>query len=117
MKNISEHIKQLTPYEYELLNTICDHSDIKMRDLLSQKRYGKLMNARKIACLMLKRKGYIYKNIGEVICYVPKDHSTIIYRVRRAKSHYDLEPDFRDMVDKVSNSLMEYKTKISLARV
>jgi len=68
MKNISEHIKQLTPYEYELLNTICDHS-------------------------------------------------TIIYRVRRAKSHYDLEPDFRDMVDKVSNSLMEYKTKISLAKV
>ncbi len=69
------------------------------------------------ATFTLNIKGYIYKNIGEVICYVPKDHSTIIYRVRRAKSHYDLEPDFRDMVDKVSNSLMEYKTKISLAKV
>ena len=105
MKNISKHIEQLTPYEYKLFKTICDHSNIKIKDLLSQKRFRKLMNARKIACLMLKQKGYIYKNIGEVICYIPKDHSTILYRVRLAKSHYDLESDFRDSVNRVSNAI------------
>lgn len=102
---ITEHIKRLSAYEYTLFNTICDYSNIKLTDLLGQKRNKKFVDARKATSLILKQKGYTHQNIGEIISLVPKDHTTIMYQFKKAHEHYDLEHEFRNMVDSVKNIL------------
>ena len=101
--NIQEHIERLTAYEYTLLNTICDHSNIKFVDLVGQKRQRKFVNARKIASYLLKNHGYTHQNIGQIISIIPKDHTSIIYNVRKAQDHYEFEPLFKNIVDSVNN--------------
>jgi chromosomal replication initiator protein len=106
MKNeIEKHIQTLTAYEYTLLNTICDYSKIKLDDLVGQKRNKKFVDARKVTSFILKQKGYTHQNIGEIISIVPKDHTTIMYQLKKANEHYNLEHEFRNMVDSVKNIL------------
>lgn len=103
--DITEHIKRLSAYEYTLFNTICDYSNIKLTDLLGQKRNKKFVDARKATSFILKQKGYTHQNIGEIISLVPKDHTTIMYQFKKANEHYNLEHEFRNMVDSVKNIL------------
>jgi chromosomal replication initiation ATPase DnaA len=104
---IQKHIQTLTAYEYTLLNTICDYSKIKLDDLVGKKRHRKFVNARKIASYLLKKNGYTHKNIGQIISLVPKDHTSIIYNVRLAESHYQFEPLFKNIVDSVGNVVIK----------
>ena len=55
--NITEHIKRLSAYEYSLMNTICDYSNIKISDLLGKVRKNEYVNARKIASYLFKKNG------------------------------------------------------------
>lgn len=103
--DIQEHIKRLSAYEYSLMNTICDYSNIKISDLLGKVRKNQYVNARKIASFLLKNNGYTYENIGQIISLIPKDHTTIIYNVKKASEHYELEPHFKTIVDSVVSNL------------
>ena len=103
--NIQEHIKRLSAYEYSLMNTICDHSNINFVDFIGQKRNRKFVNARKIASYLLKNNGYTHENIGQIISLIPKDHTSIIYNVRKAHDHYQFEPLFKNIVDSVVSNL------------
>lgn len=103
--NIQEHIKRLSAYEYSLMNTICDYSNIKIDDLLGQKRNRKFVNARKVASYLFKNNGYTHENIGQIISLIPKDHTTIIYNFKKASEHYELEPHFKTIVDSVVSNL------------
>ena len=103
--NIQEHIKRLSAYEYSLMNTICDHSNINFVDLIGQKRNRKFVIARKIASYLLKNNGYTHENIGQIISLIPKDHTSIIYNVRKAHDHYQFEPLFKNIVDSVVSNL------------
>ena len=108
-EEIQEHIKTLNGWEYSLLNTICDYSNIKLSDLLGQKRKRKYVNARKIASYLLHNNGYTNDDIGEIISLVPKDHTTIMYHVRLAKQHIQSEPLFKNIVDSVNNIIVNNK--------
>jgi len=103
--NITEHIKRLSAYEFTLMNTICNYSNIKIDDLLGKVRKRKYVNARKIASYLLRKNGYTNDNIGEIISLIPKDHTTIIYNVRKAIEHYNLESEFKFIVDKVGKNV------------
>jgi chromosomal replication initiator protein len=108
MKNeIEKHIQTLTAYEYTLLNTICDYSKIKLDDLVGQKRHRKFVNARKVASYLLKKNGYTLQNIGQIISLIPKDHTSIMYNIRLAESHYQFEPLFKNIVDSVGNVVIK----------
>jgi len=104
-EEVTEHIKRLSAYEFTLMNTICNYSNIKIDDLLGKVRKRKYVNARKIASYLLYKNGYTNDNIGELISLIPKDHTTIIYNVRKAKEHYNLESDFKFIIDKVGNKV------------
>lgn len=103
--DITEHIKRLSAYEYSLMNTICDYSNIKISDLLGKVRKNQYVNARKIASYLFKKNGYTNERIGTLISLIPKDHTTIIYNVRKANEHYELEPHFKTIVDSVVSNL------------
>ena len=103
--NIQEHIKRLTDYEATLFNTICQYSNIRIDDLIGQKRKKRFVDARKATSFILKQKGYTHQNIGEIISVVPKDHTTIMYQFKKANEHYNLEHEFRNMVDSVKSIL------------
>ena len=106
-KELQEHIKTLNAYEYSLLNTICDYSNIKLIDLLGQKRKRKFVNARKIASYLFKKNGYTNQDIGQIISLIPKDHTTIMYQVRLAYQHLQFEPQFKNIVDSVNNIISD----------
>ena len=106
---IKQHVKKLNAYEYSLLNTICDYSNIKLSDLLGKKRKRKFVNARKIASYMLYNKGYTYSDIGDLISLINKDHTTTLYYVRLAKMHIENEPQFKNIVDSVNNIISDNK--------
>jgi chromosomal replication initiation ATPase DnaA len=109
--NIQQHIKRLSAYEYSLMNTICDYSNIKLSDLLGQKRKKKFVDARKVTSFILKQKGYTHQNIGEIISIVPKDHTTIMYHFEKAKAHYEFELEFRNLVIMVKNKMKVFEDK------
>ena len=110
---VKQHIKTLTSYEYTLLNTICDYSNIKLENLLGQIRKRKFVNARKVASYMLHKEGYTYNDIGDIISLIPKDHTTIMYHVEKANQHLKCEPYFKNTVDSVTNVISKYKDKFS----
>jgi chromosomal replication initiator protein len=103
--DITEHIKRLSAYEFTLMNTICNYSNIKIDDLLGKVRKNEYVNARKIASYLLKKNGYTNEKIGSIISLIPKDHTTVIYNVRKANEHYNLEPDFKFIIDKVGTKV------------
>ena len=108
-----EHIKKLSPYEYALLNTICDYTYIKIEDLIGQNRKRKFVNARKVASYLLHKQGYTYNDIGDIISFVPKDHTTIMYHIFKANEHLKCEPYFKNIVDSVTNIISKYEDKFS----
>lgn len=103
--DIQEHIKRLSAYEFTLMNTICNYSNIKIDDLLGKVRKNQYVNARKIASYLFKKNGYTNERIGSIISLIPKDHTTIIYNVKKASEHYNLESDFKFIVDKVGTNV------------
>jgi chromosomal replication initiation ATPase DnaA len=110
---LQEHIEKLSAYEYTLLNTICDYSNIKFADFISQKRNRKFVNARKVASYLLTQNKYTYNDTGQVISIIPKDHTTIIYYIRMANEHIEKEPLFKNVVDSVAVILKDYSDKFT----
>jgi chromosomal replication initiation ATPase DnaA len=108
-EEVKEHIKTLSAWQYSLLNTICDYSNIKLDDLIGQKRHRKFVNARKIASYLLHNNGYAFHDIGKIISIIPKDHTSILYHVRLAKEHIETEPLFKNIVDSVNNLIVDNK--------
>ena len=104
---LEQHIMSLDAYEYTLLNTICDYSNITLAELVGQVRKNEYVNARKIASLIMSSKGYTYNYIGKVISLIPKDHTTIMYHIDKANAHYRIEPEFKNIVDSVNNVLFK----------
>lgn len=98
-EEIKTHIEKLKLLEYNLINSICDLTKIKIEDFLGQRRCKRFVNARKMATYILCKRGYSLKHIGEIISIIPKDHTTIIYQNRQAKNHYEKEPEFKNIVD------------------
>ena len=109
--DITEHIKRLTDYEATLFNTICQYSNIRIDDLIGQKRKKRFVDARKATSFILKQKGYTHQNIGEIISLIPKDHTTIMYQFKKAHEHYDLELEFRNLVISVKNKMNQFEEK------
>ena len=110
---IKEHIRKLNAYEYTLLNTICDYSDIKLDDLIGKRNKRIIVNARKIASYLLHKKDYTYNNIGKVISIIPKDHTTVMYNIQKASQHIQYEPNFKNIVDSVTNVILKYENEFS----
>jgi chromosomal replication initiation ATPase DnaA len=108
-EEVKEHIKTLSSWQYSLLNTICDYSNIKLEDLIGQKRHRKFVNARKIASYLLHKNGYAFDDIGRIISIIPKDHTSILYHVRLAKEHIETEPLFKNIVDSVNILIVNNK--------
>jgi chromosomal replication initiation ATPase DnaA len=103
--DIQVHIKRLSAYELAIMNTICDYLNIQIDDLLGQDRKRRYVNARKMASYLFKKNGYTNEFIGTIISLIPKDPTSIIYNVRKANAHYNLEPDFKFIVDKVGENV------------
>jgi chromosomal replication initiation ATPase DnaA len=108
-EEVKEHIKTLSAWQYSLLNTICDYSNIKLEDLIGQKRHRKFVNARKIASYLLHKNGYAFDDIGRIISIIPKDHTSILYHIRLAKEHIETEPLFKNIVDSVNILIVDNK--------
>jgi chromosomal replication initiation ATPase DnaA len=112
-KETQEHIKTLSVYEYKLLNTICDYSDITLADFIGQCTKRKFTDARKIASSFLHKQGYKLHKIGKVISIIPKDHTTIMYQLRKTEDHYKTEPKFKNIVDSVAVIMKKYTENFS----
>jgi chromosomal replication initiation ATPase DnaA len=108
---IQKHITRLNEYENTLFSTICQYANIQIDDLVGQKRKKRFVDARKATSFILKQKGYTHQHIGEIISLIPKDHTTIMYHFQKAKAHYDLELEFRNLVIMVKNKMKVFEDK------
>jgi chromosomal replication initiation ATPase DnaA len=103
--DITEHIKCLSEYDHTLFKIICEYLNIKLEDLLGQRRKRKFVNGRKIASYILYNKGYTYEDIGYLISIKPKDHTSIMHYLKKVNEHYNLELEFKNSVISIKNIL------------
>jgi chromosomal replication initiation ATPase DnaA len=103
--DIKEHIKYLSEYDHTLFKIICEYLNIKLEDLLGQRRKRKFVNGRKIASYILYNKGYTYEDIGYLISIKPKDHTSIMHYLKKVNEHYNLELEFKNSVISIKNIL------------
>jgi chromosomal replication initiation ATPase DnaA len=76
---------------------------------ISRKR--ELVDLRKIYSLLAKRAGYSLSTIGQGIG--ERDHTTIIYNIRKAKDLIDTDSSFKDLYFQVQNDLLrEYEDRL-----
>ena len=87
-------------YYTEIIGIVADFYNIKMEDVIGNKRQGNIVLARQIAMYILKTKfGLAYKKIGTF--FGGKDHSTVINAVEKIENEIKNNGDVKLAVDAI----------------
>lgn len=68
-------------HEVEVLNTVADHYNLPVREIVSEARNRELYDARRCAYLVYRHLGWSFPRIGATF---GKDHSTVVVAVQSA---------------------------------
>ena len=104
-KLITRDITEIT--EELILNAVSDITKVKKEDILGNRRFVEVVDARRI---------YIYnvkKHLNKTLVYIGKslghrDHTTICFSIKRYEDLYKNESRFRTIADKVTDRFLYY---------
>lgn len=98
----------LNPYECgrELLSAICMSSGVSLSDVLGTNRAIELVNVRRMFCYLMWNNfpNFKKKNIGRMIG--GKDHSTVIYHIRKHKDNIKYDEVYTEMYRRVTTDIL-----------
>lgn len=79
------------------------------RDLIGDYRYGFLMLPRFALAKALRMRGLSTPNIGKIM---HRDHTTIIYQLRKVEYYMERDPAYRRKIEELSNEFSKLVTRI-----
>lgn len=91
----------------EVIDAVCAAFEVERSNLLSNRKFVRLVNARWAACLMLQDLGITYSSIGRIL---KRDHAAILHGIRRIKDLLDVDPDYRQKLER-ARTLLKGETK------
>lgn len=98
---IEKKLKKITIEEIQ--NAICNKFGITMAQLLSSERTQSLVTPRQLA-MYISRK-HTAKSLPEIAKMFDKSHATILHGVKSIKKHLETEPDLRESLEEVLQTL------------
>lgn len=113
--NLTTHIDELKANDFEAIEKACEIYGVPTYRFFEKTRRREVVNARKmVAYYLYNTKGYTLSHIGEIISFVPMDHTTIIYLVRAFKEHMEREEETaiaysKLMIAKYNFTSLKYK--------
>lgn len=75
---------------------VCGRLGIDPDDFFSKSRLNHLVDARAIACKMLRNSGYSFSDMEEII---GKDRTTLYHYIDKFDAHYRMYQDFKQKAD------------------
>lgn len=95
---------------YKFLNIILEFVSLELgipiSDIESKVRKTHLVNARKLFCYTVFNQTFLNFSLEEIGARVGVIHCTVIYYVREAKNHIELEPVFKEQALNVQQALL-----------
>lgn len=91
-----------------IINTVSEHLNISVNDIISTKRSQDIATARQISMYLCRKytdKGL--KSIGD--SFGGKDHSTVHSNIQKVEEKIDKDPEFAEMVDVIIKKLNPQK--------
>lgn len=102
LKNIVKEEQPLTPDK--ILQKVASYFNVKVKDLCSQRRLQQIVLPRQVAMYLIKK----YTDVPLVEIgrrFGGKDHSTVIYGIRKVEQKLEKDPLFRSMVEELEKQL------------
>lgn len=100
-KLVPVHVKQL-------IEAAADFAQVTPETLLGPGRYDRLPMARQAVMVALRRAGLSYPRIGRLLG--SRDHTTVVYGLRRAKSLMRTSGAFYDLVNRLEGIALRRPT-------
>lgn len=92
-----------------MIKTLTSHYKISKKDLFSDSRKPQVAEPRQLHWLVLRRKGYTLKSIGDMY---NRKHSTVYSGIKHIECLIDSDKKVREIYQKVTN---KHKTETTLA--
>lgn len=84
----------------DIINAVAWAFEVHPRDLIGTARFQFLMRPRFALYTVLHRRGMSLKQTGQVCG--GRDHSTVIYGIKRAEHMMERDPEFKSLVDQLT---------------
>jgi len=91
----------------DIIRAVSDHFDVRITDIQSKKRSQSIALPRQV-CMYLAR-SLTRHSLEEIGGHMGgRDHSTVVHACTKIEQMYKTEPDFRDNVDRLTNSIKQH---------
>ncbi|MHC4855167.1 MAG: chromosomal replication initiator protein DnaA [Planctomycetota bacterium] len=91
----------------DIIHAVSDHFDVRITDIQSKKRSQSIALPRQV-CMYLAR-SLTRLSLEEIGGHLGgRDHSTVVHACTKIEQMYKAEPDFRDNVDRLTNSIKQH---------
>jgi chromosomal replication initiator protein len=91
----------------DIIHAVSDHFDVRITDIQSKKRSQSIALPRQV-CMYLAR-SLTRHSLEEIGGHLGgRDHSTVVHACTKIEQMYKAEPDFRDNVDRLTNSIKQH---------
>lgn len=91
------------------LKAVAAEFNVTVKDLVGASRTPSLIRARRAACMVLRE--YFQLSSVEIGKIVQRDHTTVLYTLRKCRHQCDIEVGFREAVSASLNRLRRLKLK------
>jgi chromosomal replication initiator protein len=105
IKLVNRDIIEIT--EELILNAVSDITKVSKEEIIGKRRFVEVVDARRIYIYNVKKHlnkslVYIGKSLGQ------KDHTTILFSIKRYHALYKIEPRFKMLANKVTEKILYY---------
>jgi len=91
----------------DIIRAVSDHFDVRITDIQSKKRSQSIALPQQV-CMYLAR-SLTRHSLEEIGGHMGgRDHSTVVHACGKIEQMYKAEPDFRDNVDRLTNSIKQH---------
>jgi len=94
--NVIKKLKTKTVNMDEILDVIVEHFDVEKSEILSITRKNYVVDARYVLFAAIRLKSSL--TLSEIAHLTNRDHTTVIYGLKKFCDRYSLEPDYRNKV-------------------
>jgi chromosomal replication initiator protein len=91
----------------DIIHAVSDHFDVRITDIQSKKRSQSIALPRQV-CMYLAR-SLTRHSLEEIGGHMGgRDHSTVVHACTKIEQMYKSQPDFRDNIDRLTNSIKQH---------
>lgn len=86
----------------KVLQTVSEHLNVNVFDVLGPSRHQHLVDARHMAMLLMQQRGMSLKSIGR---FMNRDHTSVLYSIRAIRNLIEIYPPYKDEYDQLTKIL------------